>query len=521
MNSLSRARFLVASAGPVRSLRSVSILVQPQDKSNTHDQVKPFSDIPRPNKLKTMRAFMPGGEFYDASVSDYTSKLRERYGDIFMIPALFGFEEVLTVYNTKDIEMVFRNEGLWPRRSVFPSIEYFRNKVRPDVYGEIPGLIASHDEQWAKLRTAINPIFMQPKGLKVYYEPLSNINNEFIERIREIRDPKTLEVPENFMDEMNRAIFESLALVAFDRRMGLISNNKDNEDAQVLFQTTRDIFQLSYKLDFQPSIWKMVSTPTYRRMISVLNENLRVSQKLIQETQDELEKRRQAGEQVNSYSMLERMMEIDPKMAMIMSMDALLAGFDATSNLLAAVLLCLSNNPEKQLKLREEVLRVLPNKDGLLNEELMKDMPYLRAVIKESLRFYPNGPGTLRVCPKDVTLSGYNVPKGTNVLLSINSLTRDSTFYYQPNDFLPERWLRDPETGKKDKVNPFTYLPFGFGPRMCIGKRIVDLEMETTVSKLIRNFHVEFNRDSSKPFKNHFLQEAIISFPFKFTDIDK
>lgn len=347
------------------------------------------------------------------------------------------------------------------------------------------------------------------------------INSILLCSIKEIRDPKTLEVPEDFTDEISRLVFESLGLVAFDRQMGLIRKNRDNSDALTLFQTSRDIFRLTFKLDIQPSMWKIISTPTYRKMKRTLNDSLNVAQKMLKENQDALEKRRQAGEKINSNSMLERLMEIDPKVAVIMSLDILFAGVDATATLLSAVLLCLSKHPDKQAKLREELLSIMPTKDSLLNEENMKDMPYLRAVIKETLRYYPNGLGTMRTCQNDVILSGYRVPKGTTVLLGSNVLMKEATYYPRPDEFLPERWLRDPETGKKMQVSPFTFLPFGFGPRMCIGKRVVDLEMETTVAKLIRNFHVEFNRDASRPFKTMFVMEPAITFPFKFTDIEQ
>ncbi|XP_043642708.1 probable cytochrome P450 12d1 proximal, mitochondrial [Drosophila teissieri] len=521
MNTLSSTRSLAIFVGPVRCLRTASVLAQEQAKPSTSEESKAFDEIPRPNKFQFMRAFMPGGEFQNASITEYTTAMRKRYGDIYIMPGMFGRRDWVTTFSTKDIEVVFRNEGIWPHRDSLDSIVYFRKHVRPDVYGEIPGLVASQGEAWGKLRSALNPIFMQPRGLRMYYEPLSNINNEFIERIKEIRDPKTLEVPEDFTDEICRLVFESLSLVAFDRQMGMIRKNRDNADAWTLFQTSRDIFRLTFELDIQPSMWKIVSTPTYRRMMRTLNDSLDVAQKLLRENQEELEKRRQAGEKINSNSMLERLMEIDPKVAVIMSVDILFAGVDATATLLSAVLLCLSKHPDKQAKLREELLRIMPTKDALLNEEIMKDMPYLRAVIKETLRYYPNGLGTMRTCQNDVTLSGYRVPKGTTVLLGSNVLMKDSRYYPRPDEFLPERWLRDPESGKKLQASPFTFLPFGFGPRMCIGKRVVDLEMETTVAKLIRNFHVEFHRDASRPFKTMFVMEPAIAFPFKFTDVEQ
>ncbi|XP_060656180.1 probable cytochrome P450 12d1 distal, mitochondrial [Drosophila nasuta] len=482
--------------------------------------VRPYSEIPRPGKLSFMRSFMPGGEFHDKSFSEFTSMMRKRYGDLFIMPGAFGRKDSLVTFSTKDIEMVFRNEGVWPHREGFDSLVYFREKVRPDVFGEKKGLIATQSEEWSKFRSAVNPVFMQPRGLKMYYKPLSNINNEFIERIKEIRDPKTLEVPANFEEEMGRLIFESLALIAFNREMGIIRKHRDNHDAMTIFKTSREIFKLVFKLDLQPSPWKFISTPTYRKMIRTLSESLDVTQRMLDDTCAELEKRRKAGEP-GSNSMLERLMNIDPKIALVMGLDILFAGVDATTVLLSATLLCLSKNQEKQHKLREELLRVMPSKETLLNDETMKDMPYLRAVIKEALRYYPNGFGTFRICPGDVTLSGYNIPKGTQIMLASNALMKDEKYYTSPNDFLPERWLRDPETNKKAQVSPFTFLPFGFGPRQCIGKRVVDLEVETAVAKIIRNFHVEFNYDASNPYKTFFAMEPQIPFHFKFTDIDQ
>ncbi|KAH8397561.1 hypothetical protein KR222_010200 [Zaprionus bogoriensis] len=483
------------------------------------DQVRPFSEVPRPGKLKFLRSFMPGGEFHDSSFSDFAMVMRQRYGDFFILPGLFGRQDWVITFNTKDIETVFRNEGIWPHREGLDSLIYFREHIRPDVYGASKGLIATQKEEWSQLRSAVNPIFMQPKGLKMYYEPLSNINNEFIERIKEIRDPKTLEVPANFEEEIGRLVFESIAYVAFNREMGMIRKRRDNPDAMALFRTSRDLLRLSFQLDVQPSPWKLISTPAYRKMMRTLDESLTVAQKLVEESRLEQEKRIQAGEQINHNSLMYRLMAIDSNMAVIMGIDTLIAGVDATSTFLGALLLCLSKNQDKQAKLREELMRIMPTKETLLDEERMKDMPYLRAVIKETLRYYPNGLGIFRQCKTDVTLSGYNIPQGTQILMGSNALMRNESYYERADEFIPERWLRDPATNKKQQVNPFTFLPFGFGPRMCIGKRIVDLEMETSLAKIIRNFKVEFNHDSSKPFKSFFIMEPAIPFQFKFSDI--
>jgi len=148
-------------------------------------------------------------------------------------------------------------------------------------------------------------------------------------------------------------------------------------------------------------------------------------------------------------------------------------------------LLCLAKNPEKQARLREEVMKVLPNKNSEFTEASMKNVPYLRACIKESQRLHPLIVGNARVLARDAVLSGYRVPAGTYVnIVPLNALTRDE-YFPQASEFLPERWLRSPKDSESKcpanelkSTNPFVFLPFGFGPRMCVGKRIVEMELE-------------------------------------------
>lgn len=148
----------------------------------------------------------------------------------------------------------------------------------------------------------------------------------------------------------------------------------------------------------------------------------------------------------------------------------------------------------------------------------MKSLPYLRAVIKEAMRYYPNGSGSLRCPTQDVVLSGYKIPKGSSVIMNFNCLVKDDDFFPEANKFLPERWLRD-ENNKKIKLDPFSYLPFGVGPRICVGKRLAELEMEIILMKLLRNFEVEFHYDASKPFKANFVNLPGIPMRFTFKDI--
>lgn len=181
-------------------------------------------------------------------------------------------------------------------------------------------------------------------------------------------------------------------------------------------------------------------------------------------------------------------------------------------------MLCLAKNPEKQEKLRNEIRNILPLKDIPLSEESMTTIPYLRACIKEGLRIHPFANGNFRSTGKDLVLSGYQVPKGTEVSMISLSLFRNPDYYQNPDKFMPERWLREPQSKKN---NPFVHLPFGFGARSCIGRRIVNMEMECAIARIIRNFRVEFNYSIETAFESGLFNVPAIPLTFKFTDINE
>ncbi|XP_033255640.1 probable cytochrome P450 12a5, mitochondrial [Drosophila miranda] len=177
----------------------------------------------------------------------------------------------------------------------------------------------------------------------------------------------------------------------------------------------------------------------------------------------------------SEQSVLEKLLKIDKKVATVMAMDMLMAGVDTTSSTFTAALLCLAKNPEKQAILREEVMKVLPEKDSEFTEASMKNVPYLRACIKESQRIYPLVIGNGRFLNRDSVLSGYQVPAGTCVSMVPLSLLSSEEHFPKAAEFLPERWIRNatdsngqcPANDLKLK-NPFVFLPFGFGPRITL-----------------------------------------------------
>lgn len=88
-----------------------------------------------------------------------------------------------------------------------------------------------------------------------------------------------------------------------------------------------------------------------------------------------------------------------------------------------------------------------------------------------------------------------------DVLLSNSSLSLDEDQFKQSKDFIPERWLKnneDPKCPHAKDAHPFTYLPFGFGSRMCIGRRFAELEIEVLTARLVREFKLEWHHKDLK-----------------------
>ncbi|XP_037951538.1 cytochrome P450 CYP12A2-like isoform X2 [Teleopsis dalmanni] len=490
-------------------------------------EARPFKDIPNESALRYIRNFLPGGEYRNLNYADTLYKFHEKYGDICLIPSLFGRSPILLTFNPADFETIFRNDGSWPNRPGLEILLYHREKHRPTFYQGANGLLPSNGEKWVKFRSAVNPVLMQPRNAKFYISKMCKISSEFVERIKQIRDPKSLEVPANFEDEIKRWILESILVVALNKQLGLIRNNSDDPVAKKYFDIISEILILAGEFEIQPPIWKIISTPKFKRVMQLLDELQDITLNYIEETLVRLQEDRKNGTIRNEAekSILEKLFSIDKRIAMVLIVDMLLAGVDTTTTTFTGIMLCLAKNPEKQQKLREELFRIMPQKDTPFTEDIRKELNYTRCCIKEALRVYPLGPGNTRVLQNDVVLSGYQVPKGILVVMMAESLLKNETHFPRANEFMPERWRRGIKQdstecpGSMKSTNPFIYLPFGYGPRVCIGKRIAELELELGVARIIRNFKVEFNHSTENAFKPLIFNMPNIPLKFKFIDL--
>ncbi|XP_037910565.1 probable cytochrome P450 12a4, mitochondrial [Hermetia illucens] len=483
-------------ASQISSLSDAEIQFQ-----NEWNMALPYEKIPGPSRLTLLKDILPGGKFTTLNLPDIFEEYRQQYGEIFKMIGMFGKPDNVLVFDPKDFETIYRTEGVWPVRRGLDTVEHYRRKVRPDIFGG-GGLAIEQGKEWAEFRTAVNPVMMQPKIVKLYVPQINKFVDEFIQRMRKIRDSKTYELPENFEEELNRWSLEAISIIALDTRLGIMGNLDKNSKEHEFIAAAKAFFYLLSTLDFKPSLWKIFPTTDFKEMMRVLDVITDFTLHQVNEAKKRIESsERSSTKHENEQSVLEKLIKINPNIATVMAIDMITAGVDTTSSAIVSVLYNLAKNPEKQEVLRNELRKILPEKSSPLTPQNMTNLPYLRACIKEALRIHPVVNGNFREAGKDLILKGYRIPKGTGIILQSSHTQVDEKLYTNAKKFIPERWLRDQESGLSNEaknVNPFTFLPFGFGPRMCIGRRFAELEIMLFVSKVVRNFCVEWKRPDLK-----------------------
>ncbi|XP_031552096.1 cytochrome P450 3A2-like [Actinia tenebrosa] len=166
------------------------------------------------------------------------------------------------------------------------------------------------------------------------------------------------------------------------------------------------------------------------------------------------------------------------------SMIFLFAGYETTSITLALTCHHLATNQDFQEKLQKEIDDVWRDEDQPPSYEVVQSLPYLDMVISETLRLYPPGFFLARECTKDCVIKGLHIKKGTPVITPAYSIHRDPEFYPDPEKFDPERFSAEAKASR----DPYAYLPFGQGPRNCIGMRFAQMEMKLALVRILKRF---------------------------------
>ncbi|CAO1441593.1 unnamed protein product [Diamesa hyperborea] len=178
------------------------------------------------------------------------------------------------------------------------------------------------------------------------------------------------------------------------------------------------------------------------------------------------------------------------------------AGFDTVSATMSFAAYELTANPEVQDKLRAEIDEVSKELNGkMVNYEQIQKMKYMDQVICETLRKWPAAPAVDRICVKDYELKyddkTYLFEKDMSLFVPIWSFHHDPQYFPDPEKFDPERFNDE----NRGKIDPDAYIPFGVGPRNCIGSRFALMELKTVLFYLLLNFTFDITEKTQIPLK--------------------
>ncbi|XP_050355786.1 probable cytochrome P450 49a1 [Nymphalis io] len=402
---------------------------------------------------------------------------------------LLGRPDMLFVFDAGEVERVFRGEDAAPHRPSMPSLNYYKHKLRKDFFGaekHCAGVIAVHGESWAAFRTKVARVALNTGAAAQYTEQVGEVADEFVKRVREIRNNES-ETPSDFLNEVHKWSLESLGLIALDTRLGCFESSEGSE-SQHLIDAVNTFFLCVGELELRAPWWRIYPTTMFKKYVAALDTILSVTLSHVERTLKECRDN-------DSKSLLQDLVAAaGPRVAAVTALDMFLVGIDTTSNAVASTLYQLSRRPDVQDKLYKEITSVLKGRP--LRAGDVAQMPYLKACIKEVLRMYPVVIGNGRQLTKDTIICGYNIPKGTQVIFQHYVMGNSEEYFSKASEFRPERWLQR----STYKHHAFASLPFGFGKRMCLGRRFAELEMQIVICKMVNAFKMEYHHE---PLKYH------------------
>jgi cytochrome P450 len=400
-------------------------------------------------------------------------KLHEQYGRIVRIGP-----NIISVSDPAAISTVYGTSPVWKKG---PSYEVIVGVSNGSL---VRSLITMNETQQSAVMKGFGSAFTPNAVLD--YEPFVDESAALlVAALEEQRSVDIVKWLQLFaMDVLNRN--------AFGESPGFLKVGDDIDDMQA---TVEKRFEYYNRWAAIPGIeYLLHKNPLARRMGTAINN-------LAQLARDQFQKRKQEGGEKPHKDLLQKYLDgqarypdsISDNSVIGLIVSSIAAGADSTAMTLTGILFYLLKNPTVLSTLEQEIEAA--KRDMLLSPnpkwEEVKNLPYLDAVIKETMRIFPvNASGLDRVVPDGgCSISGAFLPGGTVVGCFIDSVQRDVGVYGEDaGHFRPERWLDTDQEGVK-KMNR-TFLGFGAGKRICVGRHIALLEMKKVIPLLVSKFSV-------------------------------
>jgi cytochrome P450 len=332
------------------------------------------------------------------------------------------------------------------------------------------GLLTSEGALWRKQRKLIQPSFRH-ESIAAYAKVMADSAQQMLTGWR---DGHTRDVHQEMMGLTLEVVAKSLFGTDVSQEAGKVE--------QAMRDLTNQLLVMPNMAFFLPDFFPLPSTLRLRRAVRELNGII----------YSMIRARRAANSP--SHDLLQMLLDAQDEDGRQMTdvqlrdeiMTLFIAGHETTAIALSWTWYLLAQNPEVEGKLADELSHVLNGRAPGVSD--LRALPYTEMVVKETMRLYPPAWVIGRQALKDFEVHGYQLPAGTNVLVSQWITQRDTRFYPEPERFNPDRWKDDPI--RSGRLPRYAYFPFGSGPRVCIGAGFAMMEATLLLATIAQRFHL-------------------------------
>ncbi|KAG2626647.1 hypothetical protein PVAP13_3KG235800 [Panicum virgatum] len=323
---------------------------------------------------------------------------------------------------------------------------------------------ADYGPHYIKVRKLCNLELFTPKRLEALRPIREDEVTAMVESVhRAATAPGNEGKPLVVRNHLSMVAFNNITRLAFGKRF-MNANGEVDEQGREFKTIVNNGIKIGASLSVAEFIW-------YLRWLCPLNEEL---YKTHNERRDRL-----------TMKIIEEHYDLSEDTVIGLLWDMITAGMDTTVISVEWAMAELVRNPRVQKKLQEELDRVV-GRDRIMSETDFQNLPYLQAVVKESLRLHPPTPLMLpHKASTNVKIGGYNIPKGANVMVNVWAVARDPKVWSNPLEYRPERFL---EESIDIKGSDFRVLPFGAGRRVCPGAQLGINLVTSMIGHLLHHF---------------------------------
>ncbi|RLQ86914.1 cytochrome P450 [Notoacmeibacter ruber] len=347
------------------------------------------------------------------------------------------------------------------------------------------GLLTAEDEIWKRGRKAMAPVFT-PRHIRGFAQPMKSVTESYVEAYESLADTGE---PLDLAHEMTQLTYAILAETLFSNEIAGAPEEFGERVDRLLHTMGRvDPLDLLAAPEFIPRLTRIRGRKTLRYFRAIVRETMHMRQAKLEQGADCPE---------DFLTLLLRAMgpgalsekEVEDNIITFIG-----AGHETTARALAWTLYCLSQAPAERARVEEEADRITAEVSDPY--DWLDAMPVTRAAFEEAMRLYPPAPSINRESIEADEWRDLKMAAGTTILVMPWTLHRHKLYWDQPEAFRPSRFM--PEN--RDKIDRYQYLPFGAGPRTCIGASFAMQEAVIALGVLLSRYRFDLAEGAPHPF---------------------